>query len=145
MDGVKLISNISIPIAIVLFVIIYIVSVRHAGGLEGLMAYQPTETTYTIGTIAQTMVGMWMAGYVGAIDLTTDAKNKKSVIICKALCGSGFVLLCFLVGQVGFMGTGVHTLADICASLGGAIFLIGSIFRYDRTGKYNTGMRLYVQ
>ena len=34
MDGVKLISNISIPIAIVLFVIIYIVSVRHAGGLE---------------------------------------------------------------------------------------------------------------
>lgn len=26
------------------------------------------------------------------------------------------------------MGTGVHTLADICASLGGAIFLIGSIF-----------------
>ena len=127
MDGVKLISNISIPIAIVLFVIIYIVSVRHAGGLEGLMAYQPTETTYTIGTIAQTMVGMWMAGYVGAIDLTTDAKNKKSVIIA-ALCGSGFVLLCFLVGQVGFMGTGVHTLADICASLGGAIFLIGSIF-----------------
>ena len=45
------------------------------------MAYQPTETTYTIGTIAQTMVGMWMAGYVGAIDLTTDAKNKNLLLL----------------------------------------------------------------
>ncbi|MCI8991699.1 MAG: hypothetical protein HFG80_03070 [Eubacterium sp.] len=127
MNGVKLISNLSIPVAIILFIIIYAVSVRHAGGIEGLMAYQPTQTTYTVVTIAQTMVGMWMAGYLGAIDLTTDAKNGKSVVFA-AICGSGFVLLCFLVGQVGFMGTGVHTLADICASLGGAIFLIGSIF-----------------
>lgn len=127
MSGVKLISNLSIPIAIILFAIIYAVSVKHAGGIEGLMAYQPSETTYTITTIAQTMVGMWMAGYLGAIDLTTDAKDRKSVIVAASL-GSGFVLLCFLVGQVGFMGTGVHTLADICASLGGAIFIIGSIF-----------------
>lgn len=127
MSGVKLISNLSIPVAIVLFIIIYAVSVRHAGGIAGLMAYQPTQITFTVPTIAQTMVGMWMAGYLGAIDLTTDAKNGKSVVFA-AICGSAFVLLCFLVGQVGFMGTGVHTLADICASLGGAIFLIGSIF-----------------
>lgn len=127
MSGVKIISTLSIPIAIVLFVIIYVVSLKHAGGIEGLLAYQPSETTYTVSTIAQTMVGMWMAGYLGAIDLTTDAKDKKSVVVAATL-GSAFVLLCFLVGQVGFVGTGVHTLADICASLGGAIFIIGSIF-----------------
>ena len=127
MSGVAFISNTSIPVAIVLFIIIYGVSLKHAGGIAGLMAYQPTQSTYTIGTIAQTMVGMWMAGYVGAIDLSTDAKNGKSVVFA-SVCGSAFVLLCFLVGQVGFMGTGVHTLADICCSLGGAIFLIGSIF-----------------
>ncbi len=127
MDGVKLISNLSIPFAIVLFIIIYIVSVRHAGGISGLMAYHPSQTTYTIGGIAQTMTAMWFAGYCGAIDLTTRAKNTKSVVIA-AIAGSGFVLLCFLVGQVGFIGTGVHTLADICANLGGAIFIIGSIF-----------------
>ena len=127
MDGVKLISNTSIPFAIVLFVIIYAVSVKHAGGLEGLMAYQPAKTTYTIGGIAQTMTSMWFAGYLGAIDLTPRAKNTRSVVIA-AIAGSGFVLLCFLVGQVGFIGTGVHTLADICAHLGGAIFIIGSIF-----------------
>ncbi len=127
MDGVKLISNLSIPFAIVLFIIIYVVSVRHAGGMAGLMAYQPSQTTYTIGGIAQTMTSMWFAGYCGAIDLTTRAKNTRAVVIA-AIAGSGFVLLCFLVGQVGFIGTGVHTLADICAHLGGAIFIIGSIF-----------------
>ncbi|MBR5756177.1 MAG: cytosine permease [Firmicutes bacterium] len=127
MDGVKLISNLSIPFAIVLFVIIYFVSVKHAGGAAGLMAYQPSQTTYTIGSIAEIMTSMWFAGYCGAIDLTTRAKNTKSVVIA-AIAGSGFVLLCFLVGQVGFIGTGVHTLADICAHLGGAIFIIGSIF-----------------
>lgn len=127
MDGVKLISNLSIPFAIVLFIIIYVVCVRHAGGIAGLMAYQPVENTYRVGAIAQMMVSMWMAGYCGAIDLTTEAKNTRTVAVA-AICGSGFVLLCFLVGQVGFMGTGVQTLADICASFGGAIFLIGSIF-----------------
>ena len=127
MDGVKLISNLTIPVAIVLFIIIYVVSWNQAGGLEGLLAYQPEKQTYTVLIIAQTMVGMWMAGYLGAIDLTTDAKDTKAVVFA-ATSGSAFVLLCFLVGQVGFMGTGVQTLADICASLGGAIFIIGSIF-----------------
>lgn len=127
MDGVKLISNLSIPFAIVLFIIIYIVSMGAAGGIDGLMAYKPEATTYTVIGISQTMTSMWFAGYCGAIDLTTRAKNTRSVIVA-AIAGSGFVLLCFLVGQVGFIGTGVHTLADICANLGGAIFMIGSIF-----------------
>ena len=127
MDGVKLISNASIPVAIVLFIIIYVVSVKQAGGIEGLMAYQPDKTTYTIGGIAEMMTSMWFAGYLGAMDRTPRAKNTRAVVIA-AIAGSGFVLLCFLVGQVGFIGTGVHTLADICAHLGGAIFLIGSIF-----------------
>ncbi len=127
MSGVKWISNLSIPFAIVLFIIIYVVCVRHAGGMAGLLNYQPVNSTYKVSTIAQMMVSMWMAGYCGAIDLTTEAKNTKAVVVA-AIAGSGFVLLCFLVGQVGFMGTGMQTLADICASIGGAIFLIGSIF-----------------
>lgn len=127
MNGVTLISNLSIPVAIALFAIIYVVSYKHAGGAAGLMEYRPASTTLTVGTIAQMEVGMWMAGYCGAIDLTVDAKNTRSVITA-SICGSGFVLLCFLVGQVGFIGTGMHTLADICASLGGGIFIIGSIF-----------------
>lgn len=127
MNGLKLISNMTIPVAIVLFIIIYFVSFKQAGGIEGLMAYHPEATTLTIGTIAQREVGMWMAGYCGAIDLTTDAKNTKAVVVA-SVSGALFVLLCFLVGQVGFIGTGMQTLADICASLGGAIFIIGSIF-----------------
>lgn len=127
MKSLTLISNLSIPVAIVLFIIIYIVSFRQAGGLEGLLAYRPESTTLTVGTIAQMMCAMWMAGYCGAIDLTTEAKNTRAVVV-SAILGSAFVLLCFLVGQVGYIGTGMQTLADICANLGGAIFIIGSIF-----------------
>ena len=126
-DGIKLISNLTIPIAIVLFVIIYFFCFKQVGGVETLMAYKPAQATLTIGAIAQMQVAMWMAGYCGAIDLTTRAKSTRSVITA-SICGSGFVFLCFLVGQVGFIGTGVQTLADICAQLGGGIFLIGSIF-----------------
>ena len=126
-DGIKLISNLTIPVAIILFIIIYVVCFRQTGDLETLMAYQPAKQTLTIGAIAQMEVAMWMAGYCGAIDLTTRAKSTKSVIAA-SICGSGFVFLCFLVGQVGFIGTGAQTLADICAQLGGGIFLIGSIF-----------------
>lgn len=127
MKSLTLISNLSIPVAIILFIIIYIVSFRQAGGIEGLMAYQPPANTLNVGTIAQMMCTMWMAGYCGALDLTTEAKNTRAVVVA-AVSGSAFVLLCFLVGQVGYIGTGMQTLADICANLGGAIFLIGSIF-----------------
>lgn len=126
-SGVKIISNLTVPVAVILFVIIYIASVNAAGGMEALMAYQPAENTVTVIGGAQIMVGMWMGGFCGIMDLAPGAKNGKVVIVA-SICGVGFIMLCFLVGQVGFIGTELKTLGDICMSLGGGIFWVGNIF-----------------
>ncbi len=126
-SGVKIISNLTVPVAVILFVIIYIASVNAAGGMDALMAYQPAQETVTVIGGAQIMVGMWMGGFCGIMDLAPGAKNGKVVIVASIL-GVGFIMLCFLVGQVGFIGTELKTLGDICMSLGGGIFWVGNIF-----------------
>lgn len=126
-SGVKIISTLTVPVAIVLFIIIYIVSVNAAGGLDALAAYRPAESTVTVIGGAQIMVGMWMGGFCGIMDLAPGARNGRVVIVA-SICGVGFIMLCFLVGQVGFIGTELKTLGDICMSLGGAIFWVGNIF-----------------
>lgn len=125
--GVKWISTTTIPVAIILFLIIYFVCLSKAGGFAGLVDYVPAEHTMGVAGSAQIMFGMWMAAYVGMMDLTTEAKNGKAVIVA-CTCGAAFIMLCFFVGQVGFVGTGLKTVGDICLSLGGAIFLCGNIF-----------------
>lgn len=125
--GVKWISTLTIPIGIILFLIIYAFSFKQAGGFEGLMAYVPGESTMTVASGAQLLFGMWMAGYVGMMDLTPEAKNTRSVVVA-GLCAAAFIALCFMVGQVGFIGTGMMTVGDICMSLGGAIFILGNLF-----------------
>lgn len=125
--GVKWISTITIPIGLVLFIIMLVASLGRAGGMEGLLAYVPQEATIGVTTAAQMMVGMWMAGFVGMIDLTTEAKNTKSIVVA-SISGVAFIMLCYFVGQVGFIGTGMKSVADLCASLGGGIFLVGSLF-----------------
>lgn len=127
MKGVAAISTATIPVAIILFIIIYAVCLGQAGGFAGLQAYIPTEHTLGIAGSAQIMFGMWMAAYIGMIDLTTEAKNAKAVFFA-CLGGAAFIMLCFFVGQVGFVGTTFKTIGDICLSLGGAIFIIGNLF-----------------
>jgi Cytosine/uracil/thiamine/allantoin permeases len=125
--GVKWISVLTVPVALVLFIIIYIASYNSAGGLTGLMEYTPAAETMGLGAVAHNMVGMWLAGFLGIMDLGTAAKNGKSVIIA-SIFGVAFIMLCYMAGQVGFIGTGMKTLGDICASLGGAIFFTGNLF-----------------
>ena len=125
--GVAWISAITIPIAVVLFAIIFGASFREAGGIVALTQYVPAGTPMSIPSVAQIMIGMWMAGYVGMMDLTSDAKNTKSIVIA-AICSVAFIGLCFVVGQVGFIGTGMKTVGDLCLYLGGAIFVIGNLF-----------------
>lgn len=126
-SGVKWISTLTIPIAIVLFAIIYFCSFKEAGGFAGLTAYVPAEATLKVTDCAQIMYGMWMAGFIGMMDLTTNAKNTKCVVIASIL-SVAFIGLCFMVGQVGFIGTGMKTVGDLCLSLGGAVFICGNLF-----------------
>ncbi len=125
--GVKWISAGTVPIALILFVVVYISSIKSAGGLTGLLAYIPEKETMGIGAVAHNMVGMWLAGFLGIMDLGTAAKNKKSVVIA-SFCGVAFIMFCYFIGQIGFIGTGMKTMGDICASLGGAIFFTGNVF-----------------
>lgn len=125
--GVKWISVLTVPVALILFIIIYIASYNSAGGLEGLRAYAPVRETMGMGAVAHNMVGMWLAGFLGIMDLGTAAKNGRSVVIA-SIFGVAFIMLCYMAGQVGFIGTGMKTLGDICASLGGAIFFTGNLF-----------------
>ncbi len=125
--GVKWIATITIPIAMILFIIIYVSSYKEAGGMAALLAYVPVERTLGVTGVAQIMIGMWMAGFVGMMDLTTNAKNTRTVVIA-SICGVGFIMFCFFVGQIGFIGTGMKTVGDLCLSLGGAIFICGNIF-----------------
>ncbi len=126
-DGVKIISTLTVPVAAILFVVIYVASVNYAGGMEALMAYQPPQASISVIGAAQIMVGMWMGGFCGIMDLAPGAKNQKTVVFA-SVAGVGFILLTFLVGQVGFIGTGWKNLGDICMALGGGIFIVGNIF-----------------
>lgn len=126
-SGVKWISTATIPIAIILFAIIYFCSLKEAGGFDALAAYVPHGATLNVGDCAQIMYGMWMAGFVGMMDLTTEAKNTKCVVVASIL-SVAFIGLCFMVGQVGFIGTGMKTVGDLCLSLGGAVFICGNLF-----------------
>lgn len=125
--GVKWISTLTIPVAVILFLIIYFVCLVKSGGYSELLEYVPVENTLGVSGAAQIMFGMWMAGYVGMMDLTPEAKNGKAVVIA-SICGAAFIMLCFMVGQMGFIGTGFKTVGDICLSLGGAIFICGNLF-----------------
>ncbi len=125
--GVKWISSLTAPVAVILLVVVYVATVKEAGGMAAVTTYQPPEATISVINAAQIMVGMWMGGFCGIMDLAPGAKSGKSVILA-SIAGVGFIMLCFLVGQMGFIGTGLATLGDICMSLGGAIFMLGNIF-----------------
>lgn len=124
--GVKWISTLTIPVTLIIFAVIFVLSFSKAGGTEALMNYMPAERTISIIGVVQIVLAMWMAGFVGMIDLTIQAKDTKTVVIA-AVCGVTVVGLFMLVGQIGFIGTGMKTVGDISLSLGGAIFIVGNI------------------
>lgn len=127
LKGIAFISNLTIPIAVILFIIIIASAITNVGGMEGLAAFTPETHDYSVAKSADLVIATWICGTAAAPDLSEKAKNTRAVALA-SVATFGMIFVLFLVGQIGFIGTGFQTMGDICASLGGAIFIVGCIF-----------------
>ena len=130
-DGVKLISNLTIPVAAALFIVVIVATIHHGGGLNAMASYTPAAP---ISALAACSLGIntWLTADCIFSDITKDCKNMKCVF---GGIGVGFVMLVLIlfVGMFGAMTFGITDIATLASSLGGVLFVITSVFVWIST------------
>lgn len=141
--GIKWISMISVPVAIILFVAIIIGTVNSVGGWDVISQNRPEVILYdNVLDIAHMFVGCWMAGIMSLHDFGVGVKNVKS-IVAGAFSGGIVTCFCFLVGFFGTIATGEDSIGNICLSIGGAIWIWGCLFTFVAQANTQPGAALF--
>lgn len=126
-SSLKWLTSSTIPIALILFVAIMVVTVNRGGGMATLMSFQPStrETTLVLG--ANTMFSCWLSTVPGYMDFTSQAKLRKAVFIAIPL-GMLAIAFQYFVGQIGTYAFGIVDFTSLSAALGGTMGLICNLF-----------------
>lgn len=124
--SLKWLSNSTIPIALVLFVVLLIATVDRSGGVSALANYVPSQAIPFV-TAVNMFVGSFIAVTSMWSDITSDAKSPKSVFAAMPL-GMLMVWFLFIVGQVAAVGLNCFGITELAATLGGVLQILTSLF-----------------
>lgn len=126
--GVKWISVLSMPIGLILFIILAFLQIKDAGGMGVILSYEPESVERMSFSAAITL---FVSSYISSTpvfsDLTKDAASKRAVCI-GMICGIFVLVIQFVLGQIGVIGSGAYGLVAIGFSLGGAAYIATGIF-----------------
>lgn len=125
-DGVKIISDLTVPVAVTLFIIVIVATISKGGGFTAVASYTPSAP---ISFLAACSLGIntWLTADCIFSDITKDIKSMKAVF---AGIGVGFVILVLilLVGMFGAITFGIGDIATLASALGGPLFIVTSVF-----------------
>ncbi len=126
--SLKWITQVTIPVALVLFAVVLFVTLDRVGGMETILNYQPVQTIPMM-TAINILFGSFIAVTAGFSDITCYTKSKKAVYIAMPLCML-VVVFQWIVAQFGVYGFGaaVADFTSLAVALGGAMFYICNVF-----------------
>ncbi len=124
--GIKWISLLSTPIAIILFIILIAACIRTGGGIEVITQYRPPVSA-PFFIVVNVALGSWINGTTLTSDMSRMCKNGKSVVAA-VVSGNCMAFLLLMLGFTGIMSTGAYGIAALGVSLGGALFFVTEFF-----------------
>ena len=124
--SLKWLTTLTVPIAAVIFVIVFIATVKHSGGMEVLLNYQPAEGTPIVLAI-NAMFASFIAVSPGFMDIGRNCTSKKALIIAMPI---GMLVVCiqYFVAQCGRIGLAASNLTALALTIGGSVFYLTNLF-----------------
>ena len=126
----KWLTNLTVPIALAIFIAMMITTISYAGGMQTIVNYMPpVEETMPIMAGVNIMVSSFIAVTSGFSDITCSAKSKKAVFIAMPLAMLAIAFQ-FFVAQVGAQGIGkqITDFTALAACMIGPMFYLSNIF-----------------
>ena len=135
--SLQIVSDLSLPVAIILFIVVLRVVFKEAGGLEAVLAAQP-EVPLPFASLINFYLASFMTvlGLFG--DLCYPSNSGKTVVIGVT---ASMIMIFFLafVGHVSAVGLGVFGAIELAARLGGPLLVVTNLFTLIATGNSAPG------
>lgn len=125
-SSLKWLSDISLPIAIILFFIIIMASVKMAGGMSAIMMNQPENPISLLAAI-NLYIGLNIVITGLYSDFTHEAKTPKTALLA-IIIGGALILYQMICGLFGAVGLGCLDITSLSLKLGGPLFIICNIY-----------------
>lgn len=126
--SLKWLTSATIPIALILFFAILIVTINRGGGIGVLMDYQPPTEGIPFLVGANVMFSVWSSAIPSFTDFTSQAKSRKSLFVAIPV-GMLAIAFQYFVGQMGtYAFDNVVDFTTLAAALGGGMGLVCNLF-----------------
>lgn len=125
-ESIKYVCNVMAPIAVVMFVIVIINTVKAAGGMDVVTSYMP-ESEMGLPMAINLYISSFLTLALFTSDITVDSKNLKAVIIGMPLAMIILPVM-FVMGIVGAVGLNCFGVIELANQLGGMLMILCHIF-----------------
>lgn len=124
--SLKWLTTLTVPIAAVIFVIVFIATVNHSGGMDVILSYEPEAGTPMVLAI-NAMFASFTAVSPGFSDIGRNCTSKKALIVAMPI---GMLAVCiqYVVAQCGRIGLAASNLTTLALTIGGSVFYLTNIF-----------------
>lgn len=141
--GMYVASAIATPLALALACWVAVRSIAEVGGVDALLAVEPTEQT-TIAVAITTVVGTFVSAGTQVPNWTRFARTPRdAVIACLAACAVGNGLM-IVFGAIGAVAFGIGDYVEILYALGlvgaGVLLLFGNLWTTNTDTAYAFGV-----